>query len=48
VLINLARKYGFEGTVPGMRGGYVVSPELPDAMRINQRYHDLEIEPDDQ
>ena len=48
VLINLARKYGFEGTVPGMRGGYVTSPELPDAMRINQRYLDLEIEPDDQ
>jgi len=48
VLVNLARQYGFEGTVPGLRGGYVTSPELPDAMRINQRYLDLEIEPDDQ
>jgi len=48
VLINLARKYGFEGAVPGLRGGYVVSPELPDAMRINQRYLDIEIDPDDQ
>jgi len=48
VLVNLARKYGFEGTVPGLRGGYVVSPELPDAMRINQRYLDIEIDPDDQ
>jgi hypothetical protein len=48
VLVNLARQYGFEGTIPGLRGGYVVSPELPDAMRINQRYLDLEIEPDDQ
>jgi len=48
VLVNLARQYGFEGTIPGLRGGYVTSPELPDAMRINQRYLDLEIEPDDQ
>jgi hypothetical protein len=47
VLVNLARKYGFEGTVPGLRGGYVTSPELPDAMRINQRYLDIEIDPDD-
>jgi len=48
VLINLARQYGFEGTIPGLRGGYVVSPELPDARRINQRYLDIEIDPDDQ
>jgi len=47
VLVNLARKYGFEGTVPGLRGGYVTSPELPDAIRINQRYLDIEIDPDD-
>jgi len=47
VLVNLARQYGFEGTVPGLRGGYVVSPELPDAMKINQRYLDIEIDPDD-
>jgi len=47
VLINLARQYGFEGAVPGLRGGYVVSPELPDAIRINQRYLDIEIDPDD-
>jgi len=48
VLVNLARQYGFEGTIPGLRGGYVTSPELPDAMRINQRYLDIEIDPDDQ
>jgi len=47
VLINLAREHGFEGTIPGVRGGYVVSPELPDAMKINQRYLDIEIDPDD-
>jgi hypothetical protein len=48
VLVNLARQYGFEGTIPGLRGGYVTSPELPDAMRINQRFLDIEIDPDDQ
>jgi len=47
VLVNLARKYGFEGAIPGLRGGYVTSPELPDAMKINQRFLDIEIDPDD-
>jgi len=48
VLVNLAREHGFEGTIPGLRGGYVTSPELPDPVRVNQRYLDIEIDPDDQ
>jgi hypothetical protein len=48
VLINLARERGFEGAAPGLRGGYVTSPELPDPVRVNQRYLDIEIDPDDQ
>jgi len=48
VLVNLARQYGFEGTIPGLRGGYVTSPELPDPVKINQRFLDIEIDPDDQ
>ena len=47
VLVNLARERGFEGAIPGVRGGYVVSPELPDPAKINQRYLDIEIVPEE-
>jgi hypothetical protein len=43
VLINLARERGYEGAIPGLRGGYVTSPELPDAVQRQStlpRYRD--------
>ena len=43
VLINLAREYGFNGDIPGLRGGFVTLPELPNAVRINQRFIDIDL-----
>ena len=49
-LINLARENGYEGVIPGIRGGYITSPELPAhpaVFKLNQRFLDFEIEPTD-
>jgi hypothetical protein len=43
VLINLAREYGFDGDIPGLRGGFVTLPELPNATKINQRFIDIDL-----
>jgi len=43
VLINLAREYGFDGGIPGLRGGFVTLPELPNAQKINQRFIDIDL-----
>jgi len=43
VLINLAREYGFDGDLPGLRGGFVTLPELPNALKINQRFIELDV-----
>jgi hypothetical protein len=43
VLINLAREYGFDGDIPGLRGGFVTLPELPNAVKINQRFIDIDL-----
>jgi len=43
VLVNLAREYGFDGDIPGLRGGFVTLPELPNATKINQRFIDIDL-----